>query len=58
MTKEEFEHKFGESMDALLEAMAENPEIDPEKFYGMACILENLRVFSPVLYGASRNKTQ
>ena len=56
MTKEEFEHKFGESMDALLEAMAENPEIDPEKFYGMACILENLRFFSPVLYGAIKSK--
>lgn len=45
-------------MDALLKAMAENPEIDPEKFYGMACILENMRFFSPVLYGAIRSKTQ
>ena len=32
--------------------MVENPEIDPKKFYGMTCILENLRFFSPVIYGA------
>ncbi|GAB3195224.1 hypothetical protein ABID22_003608 [Pontibacter aydingkolensis] len=52
MTKEEFENKFGETLDAIVEAMAENTEIDPEKFYSMACIIENLRFFSPVLYGA------
>jgi hypothetical protein len=58
MTKEEFEDSCSETMDAVLEAMAENPEIDPEKFYSMTCILENLRFFSPVLYGALRNKKQ
>jgi hypothetical protein len=58
MTKEEFEEQFSETMDAVLEAMAENPDIDPEKFYSMTCILENLRFFSPVLYGAIRNKKQ
>lgn len=58
MTKEEFDEKFTGTLDALAEAMAENPDIDPEKFYSMTCILENLRFFSPVLYGAIQNKKQ
>ena len=56
MTKAEFDEKFLGTLDALVEAMAENPDIDPEKFYSMTCILENLRFFSPVLYGAIQNK--
>ena len=56
MTKAEFDEKFTGTLDALVEAMAENPEIDPEKFYSMTCILENLRFFSPVLYGAIKSK--
>lgn len=58
MTKEEFDEKFTGTLDALVAAMAENPDIDPEKFYSMTCILENLRFFSPVLYGAIQNKKQ
>ncbi|GAA4424582.1 hypothetical protein GCM10023188_04570 [Pontibacter saemangeumensis] len=58
MTKEEFDEKFTGTLDAVLEAMAENPEIDPAKFYSMACVLENLRFFSPVLYGAIRVKKE
>lgn len=56
MTKEEFDEKFTGTLDALVEVMAENPDIDPEKFYSMTCILENLRFFSPVLYGAIQSK--
>ncbi|WP_299757330.1 hypothetical protein [uncultured Pontibacter sp.] len=56
MTKEEFGSVFQESLDAILEAMAENQEIDPEKFYNMTCILENLSFFSPILYNAIRSK--
>lgn len=56
MTEEEFDEKFKETLDALVVSMAESPEIDPEKFYSMTCILENLRFFSPVLYGALRHK--
>jgi len=52
MTEEEFNKKYTEALDAVVAAMAENPEIDPEKFYSMACILENLRFFSPILYSA------
>ena len=56
MTAEEFKIKYTEALDAVLEAMAESEEVNPEKFYSMACILENLRYFSPVLYGALKNK--
>lgn len=56
MTKAEFDEKFTNTLDALVEAMAENADIDPEKFYSMTCILENLRFLSPVLYGAIRKK--
>ncbi|GGG03277.1 hypothetical protein [Pontibacter amylolyticus] len=56
MTEEEFDATFTYTLDVLLATMAEEPEIDPEKFYSMACVLENLRFFSPVLYGALRGK--
>jgi hypothetical protein len=52
ITKEAFDDKFRETVDALLLAMAEQEEIAPEKFFSMACILENLAFFSPVIYGA------
>lgn len=56
MTEKEFDGKFEETLDAILVAMAENSEVDPEKFYSMACVLENLSFFSPVLFGAIKNK--
>ncbi|PKV75984.1 hypothetical protein [Pontibacter ramchanderi] len=56
MTEEEFDATFAYTLDVLLATMAEEPEIDPEKFYNMACILENLRFFSPVLYGVIKQK--
>lgn len=52
MTEEEFDTNYAEALDTVLEAMAESSEIAPDKFYNMTCILENLRFFSPVLYGA------
>jgi hypothetical protein len=52
LTKEEFNDQFRETVDTILVAMAEHAEIDLEKFYSMACILENLAFFSPVIYGA------
>ncbi|CAN5239298.1 hypothetical protein BH23BAC1_BH23BAC1_47410 [soil metagenome] len=51
MTREEFDLKFKEVLDAFLEGMAESPEIDVKKFYGMTYFLENLSFFSPVIYG-------
>ncbi|GAB3812382.1 hypothetical protein [Pontibacter rugosus] len=58
MTEEEFDTRFTDTMDSILQAMAESEEIDPEKFYSMTCIVENLRFFSPVLYSALRNKKE
>jgi len=55
ITKEEFDDKFRNVVDDLLVAMAEHNEINPEKFYSMACILENLAFFSPIIYGAMQN---
>ena len=52
MTKEEFDDQFTAVLDKLLLALAENPEVDLNKFYNMTCFLENLRFFSPVLYDA------
>lgn len=54
MTEQEFDERFTEALDQVLTAMAENPEVDPQKFYSMTFVLENLRYFSPVLYGALR----
>ena len=51
MTKEEFDHKFIETLDSLVEGMAKSPEVDLKKFTNMVCFLENLAFFSPVIYG-------
>jgi len=51
MTQEEFDANYAQALDNVLEAMADNPEVDVKRFYSMTCILENLRFFSPVLYG-------
>lgn len=58
MTQEEFNDKFRETLDELLLAMAESPDIDLDKFYSMTCVLENLSFFAPVLYGAIKDKNQ
>lgn len=50
ISKEAFNDQFREGMDALIEQMAEHPDVELKKFYGMACFLENLAFFSPVLY--------
>ncbi|MGV3586486.1 MAG: hypothetical protein ACO1OF_05765 [Adhaeribacter sp.] len=55
MTKEEFDDSYAQALNNIVIAMAENPEVDPKKFYSMTCILENLRFFSPVIYGAILN---
>jgi hypothetical protein len=55
ITKEEFDNTFQNTLDNILSAMAGEAEIDPQKFYSMACILENLAFFSPVIYGLLRD---
>ncbi|WP_165838157.1 hypothetical protein [Pontibacter arcticus] len=56
MTEEEFAHRYVHALDTVLEALAENEEIAPEKFYSVACLIENLRFFSPVLYATLLKK--
>jgi hypothetical protein len=56
-SKEEFENTFKQAQDTFLEAMAENSEISVEKFYSMACIMENLYFFSPVLFDLLKPKS-
>lgn len=58
MTQKEFDSQFTKALMNITEAMAESQEIDPAKFYSMVCILENMRFFSPVLYGALLNPTE
>ncbi|AHM58859.1 hypothetical protein D770_02960 [Flammeovirgaceae bacterium 311] len=55
ISKEEFDDKFREVLDSLLEGMAENHEIDVKKFYGLAIFMENLTFFSPVIYDLLEN---
>jgi len=55
ISKEEFNDNIRESIDKLLSTMAEHEDINPDKFYNMVCILENLAFFSPVIYSALRN---
>jgi hypothetical protein len=57
MTEEEFTSAYTQALDTVLNAMAEEAEIDPDKFYSMTVLLENLRFFSPVLYGALKKKS-
>ena len=54
LSKEEFDDKMQEGLDAILLALAEQEEVNPEKFFSLACIVENLAFFSPVLYGMLR----
>jgi len=58
MTEEEFDERFVYALDYVLASMAESPEVDVEKFYSVACMLENLRFFSPVLYGAIKKNEE
>lgn len=58
ITKEEFNEQFKETVDTLILAMAKHEEVNLEKFYSMACMLENLAFFSPVIYGALKNSSE
>lgn len=58
MTEEEFTRAYTMALDTVLDAMAEEPEIDVDKFYSMTVVLENLRYFSPVLYAALKKKSE
>lgn len=52
MTSEEFEANYTQALETILKALANSDEVKPEKFYSLACVIENLRFFSPVFYNA------
>lgn len=52
MTEKEFDANLVEALDNIVASMADNPDVDLEKFYSMTCVIENLRFFSPVFYAA------
>ncbi len=56
MTREEFDFQFKETLDMLVEGMAEHEEVEPNRFFGMVCFLENLAFFSPVIWGLIEEK--
>ncbi|MGV3539710.1 MAG: hypothetical protein ACO1OQ_07865 [Rufibacter sp.] len=58
MTEEEFNTSYQESLDQVLAAMADCAEIDPQKFYSMACLIENLSIFSPFFYGMLKKQNE
>ena len=58
LNEEEFTGQLTETIDGVIEAMAETPEIEPSRFFNMVCMLENLQFFAPVLYGAIKQKEQ
>ncbi len=50
MSKKEFQEEFKKGTDQLLEYYAYQPSVDPDKYYTMICLLENLTFFSPVIF--------
>jgi hypothetical protein len=52
LNEEEFTLEFIQTLDRIIEVMADSSEIEPQKFFNMVCVLENLQYFGPVLYGA------
>ncbi|CAN5750099.1 hypothetical protein BH24BAC1_BH24BAC1_25510 [soil metagenome] len=58
MTEEEFTKRYKETLDALVVAMAENPAIEPKKFFDMAVVLENISFFGPIIYTAMRKSKE
>jgi hypothetical protein len=50
LTEEEFDNRFKNTLDGLVQHMADHSEVSPEAFYHMTCVLENLSFFGPFLY--------
>ena len=58
LTESEFNEQFIQTLDTVIETMAETSEIDPAKFFSMVCVLENLQFFGPVLYNVLKKAEQ
>ncbi len=50
LSEEEFDNQFKQTLDGLVQHMADNSEVSPEAFFHMTCVLENLSFFGPFLY--------
>ena len=50
LSEEEFDNQFKETLDGLIQNMADDSEVDLQAFYHMTCVLENLSFFGPFLY--------
>lgn len=55
MTQEEFDARFRETLDGVIEDMALDAEVEPQKFFGVTLFFENLAYFSPVIFGLIEN---
>jgi hypothetical protein len=58
ISEEDFECQFRETLDTLIETLADHPEIDLKEFYTMTCVLENLSFFGPVIYDLLQKSKQ
>lgn len=52
MNPDEFEENYTQILQTLLKAFANSSAVEPEKFYGLANVIEKLRDASPALYDA------
>jgi hypothetical protein len=55
MNPDEFEENYTQILHTLLEAFASSSLVKPEKFFDLACVIENLRDASPALYDAIKS---
>ncbi|PVY42190.1 hypothetical protein [Pontibacter virosus] len=50
MNPDEFEENYTQILHTLLKAFANSSQVEPEKFFNLASVIENLRDASPALY--------
>ncbi len=58
ISEEDFECQFRETLDTLVQTLADHPEVGLKDFYTMTCVLENLSFFGPVSYGLLQKSNQ
>ncbi len=54
INEEDFDSQFRETLETVIQQMADHPGIGLKEFYSMTCFLENLSFFGPVIYGLLR----
>lgn len=58
LSEEDFDRQFRETLDTLIESMADHSEVGVKAFYATTCMLENLSYFGPFLYGLLQKPKQ